>query len=64
MLHSTKLIIIIAAGVGGIVPIVVAAANADTLCSSALSGMVNHNIRVNGPCAIDASVNGLSLIHI
>lgn len=58
MLPSTKLIIIIAASVGGILPIAVAAANADTLCSSELSGMVNRNIKVDGPCAIDASVNG------
>jgi hypothetical protein len=58
VLSSTKLIIIIAAAVGGMVPIAIVAANADTLCSSELSGMVNRNIKVDGPCAIDASIDG------
>jgi hypothetical protein len=58
VLFSRKLIIIIAAAVAGVVPLVVAAAGADTLCSSGLSGMLNRNVRVDGPCVVDASVNG------
>ncbi len=58
MLASTKLIIVIAAAAAVIVPVVVVAASADTVCSSELSGTVNRNIKVDGPCAIDAAIDG------
>jgi cytoskeletal protein CcmA (bactofilin family) len=58
VLSSKKLAVVIAAAVAVIVPIIMAAASPETLCSSDLSGMVNRNIKVDGPCAIDATVNG------
>jgi hypothetical protein len=61
VLFSKKLIFVIAAAFGVIVPIVLTAVNADTLCASSLSEMLYQNIKVDNPCAIDAPVKDNSI---